>query len=341
MNESLLDIHALRVGFTVREPGVLFTQERRLWAVDGVDLTVTAGETLGLVGESGCGKTTLAMAVLGLEAPSAGQVLFEGADIAKFDRTAMKRYRAAVQAVLQDPWSSLSPRSRVGDIIAEPMVVNGRLSAAERSRRVSQLLEEVGLDPSQAALHPHEFSGGQRQRLCIARALSVEPRLIVLDEPVSALDVSVQAQIINLLKDVQSRTGVSYLLISHSLATVHYLCTRVAVMYLGQIVELAPADALFSGPLHPYTRLLIEAGRWRAGDELDEQNISSEMPSPTAPPPGCRFNTRCPCVMPRCRTEPPRLRALAPDHLVRCHLYDEAGPDGSCKTSRGLMERTI
>jgi oligopeptide transport system ATP-binding protein len=319
MNEILLDIRALRVGFTVREPGVLFAQKHRLWAVDGVDLSVEAGETLGLVGESGCGKTTLAMTVLGLETPSAGEVLFEGADIAKFDRTAMKRYRAAVQAVLQDPWSSLSPRSRVGDIIAEPMVVSGRLSAAERSRRVSQLLEEVGLDPAQAALHPHEFSGGQRQRLCIARALSVEPRLIVLDEPVSALDVSVQAQIINLLKDVQIRTGVSYLLISHSLATVHYLCTRVAVMYLGQIVELAPADELFSHPLHPYTKLLIEAGRWRAGDELDERDISNEVPSPTAPPPGCRFNTRCPHVMPRCRTELPRLRALASGHLVRCH----------------------
>jgi oligopeptide/dipeptide ABC transporter ATP-binding protein len=334
MSEPLLDIRALRVGFTVREPGLVFAQKRKLWAVDSVDLAVAAGETLGLVGESGSGKTTLAMTVLGLEEPSAGQVLFDGADIAKFDRMAIKRYRAAVQAVLQDPWSSLSPRSRVGNIIAEPMVVSGRLTAAERSGRVSRLLREVGLDPSHAALHPHEFSGGQRQRICVARALSVEPRLIVLDEPVSALDVSVQAQIINLLKDVQSRTGVSYLLISHSLATIHYLSTRVAVMYFGQIVELAPADALFSGPLHPYTKLLIKAGRWRSDHESDEADISSEMPSPSAPPAGCRFNTRCPRVMPRCRTEQPRLRALDQDHLVRCHLYDEPNLSSSDRISQ-------
>lgn len=324
MNAPLLEIRGLHIGFALREGGLLFAQRRRLWAVDGVDLAILPGETLGLVGESGCGKTTLAMTVLGLEEPTAGQVLFEGVDIGAFDRAAMKRYRAAVQAVLQDPWSALSPRSRVGDIVAEPMVVSGRLSPAERAQRVARLLEEVGLQPWQAALHPHEFSGGQRQRLCIARALSVEPRLIVLDEPVSALDVSVQAQIINLLKDVQAKTGVSYLLISHSLAMVHYLCTRVAVMYLGQIVELASADKLFADPLHPYTRLLMSAGRWRAGSEIEDGEISAEMPSPTAPPPGCRFNTRCPRVLPRCRTDAPQLQAVAPGHVVRCHLYDNA-----------------
>lgn len=322
MSVPLLEIRGVRIGFALREGGLLFAKQRRLWAVDGVDFVIEAGETVGLVGESGCGKTTLAMTVLGLEEPTDGQVLFEGVDLRAFDRAAMKRYRAAVQAVLQDPWSALSPRSRVGDIVAEPMVVSSNLSRSERTQRVARLLEEVGLQPWQAALHPHEFSGGQRQRLCIARALSVEPRLIVLDEPVSALDVSVQAQIINLLKDVQAKTGVSYLLISHSLATVHYLSTRVAVMYLGQIVEFASADDLFANPLHPYTRLLMSAGRRRGGNEIDDGEIAGEMPSPTAPPPGCRFNTRCPRALPRCSTVAPQLLAIAPGHVVRCHLYD-------------------
>ncbi|MGE0154263.1 MAG: ABC transporter ATP-binding protein [Reyranellaceae bacterium] len=336
MSAPLIELRGLRISFAVKTAGMMFAGRQTLWAVDGVDLSVAAGETLGLVGESGCGKTTLAMALLGLERPTAGQVLFEGQDIATFDRARMKRFRAAVQAVLQDPWSSLSPRSRVGSLIAEPMLVHGRLSAAARAQRVARLLEEVGLQPWQADLFPHEFSGGQRQRLCIARALSVEPRLIVLDEPVSALDVSVQAQIINLLKDVQDRTGVSYVLISHSLATVRFLCARVAVMYLGQIVELAPTDALFTAPLHPYTQLLMAAARSQARHEADEDEALAEIPSPTELPPGCRFNTRCSRAMARCRSEAPQLRRLAPDHFVRCHLYDDPGqapfpgrPDGT------------
>jgi len=340
MSEPLVELRDLRISFSVKTAGMMFAGRQTLWAVDGVDLSVAAGETLGLVGESGCGKTTLAMALLGLERPTDGQVLFEGKDIAAFDRSQMKGFRAAVQAVLQDPWSSLSPRSRVGSIIAEPMLVHGGRSAAERAQRVAHLLQEVGLEPWQADLFPHEFSGGQRQRICIARALSVEPRLIVLDEPVSALDVSVQAQIINLLKDVQVRTGVSYVLISHSLATVRFLCARVAVMYLGQIVELAPADELFTAPLHPYTQLLMAAARPLARHEVGDEEALTEMPSPTALPPGCRFNTRCSHVMPRCRSEAPQLRAIASGHFVRCHLYDDMNRISSSGEGRTTPAKT-
>ncbi len=320
---SVLRVEGLRKGFPFRQGTAFAPRRGRLWAVDGVSFSVAAGETLGIVGESGCGKTTLAMMLLGLEEASEGAVLYKERDLAGFGREEARAYRAAVQAVFQDPWSSLSPRQRVGDIVAEPLLVQGRLNRAERAERVGRLLQSVGLLPGHAELYPHEFSGGQRQRICIARALSVDPELIVLDEPLSALDVSVQAQIINLLTDVQERTGVSYVLISHSLATVRYLCSRVAVMYLGQIVELAPGRDLFREPRHPYTRALIAASRPLAGDDADQPVVSGEVPSPANPPPGCRFHTRCPLAVARCGTEPPALREVAPGHTVRCHL---AGP---------------
>jgi oligopeptide transport system ATP-binding protein len=314
----VIEVEGLRKAFVLKEGNFLARRETYLWAVDDVTFSIDQGETLGLVGESGCGKTTTAMMLLRMEHPTSGEIRYKGQDLSDLRGQALKVYRASVQAVLQDPWSSLSPRLRIGRIIAEPMLVHREGSRHDRSVRVEQLLEEVGLHRWQRELYPHEFSGGQRQRICIARALSVEPELIVLDEPVSALDVSVQSQIMNLLKDLQERVGVSYLLISHSLGTVRYLCRRVAVMYLGQIVELTDSRTLFRTPLHPYTRALIAASQ-PLGTAQDDA-IRGEIPSTTAPPPGCRFNTRCPLATERCRIEAPKLRKVASGHEVRCHL---------------------
>lgn len=319
---AVIRVENLRKAFPIKQ-GTAFAPRRGwLWAVDGVSFSVAPGETFGIVGESGCGKSTLAMMLLGLESSTEGKVVYKDRDLAGLGKEETKVYRAAVQAVFQDPWSSMSPRQRIGDIIAEPMLVQGRLSRAERDERVERLLQSVGLQPSHANLYPHEFSGGQRQRICIARALSVDPEMIVLDEPLSALDVSVQAQIINLLKEVQERTGVSYLLISHSLSTVRYLCTRVAVMYLGQIVELAPARMLFESPLHPYTQALIAATQPLAPRDEDGPAVTGEVPSPANPPSGCRFHTRCGKAFTPCSTVPPSLREVRPGHFVRCHLHD-------------------
>lgn len=320
MSGILFELENVSKSYSVKSEG-FFARRLDLLAVDRVSLTVQASETLGIVGESGCGKTTLAMMLLGMETPSSGRVLFENTDITKHDRARAREFRAAVQAVLQDPWSSLSPRLRVGEIVAEPMIVSG-MARGIRQARCLELLEQVGLEPWQAKLYPHEFSGGQRQRICIARALSVHPKVVVLDEPVSALDVSVQAQVINLLQDVQRRSGVTYVLISHNLAAVRYLCTRIAVLYLGQMVEIAPADEMFDKPLHPYTQALLEAAQATdlSGDE--EALIRGEVPSPMALPSGCRFHTRCSMAMDRCRHEAPALRAIASGREVRCHLYD-------------------
>jgi oligopeptide/dipeptide ABC transporter ATP-binding protein len=290
-------------------------------AVDAVSFTLEVGATLGLVGESGCGKTTTSKLILGLESPTAGEIRFAGENIRTQGTEKRRRYRRSVQAVFQDPYASLDPRMRVGSIIAEPLVINEPSDAAGRRHRVGELLDLVGLPARAAGLFPHEFSGGQRQRIAIARALALSPKLIVLDEPVSALDVSIRAQILNLLRDLQTRLGVSYLFISHDLAAVAHMSHTIAVMYLGKIVELGDAAAIALEPKHPYTKALFAAALPIDFDTKTEDVVlSGEVPSPLKPPSGCRFHTRCPYVLPRCATDEPPLRSES-GRLVACHLY--------------------
>jgi oligopeptide/dipeptide ABC transporter ATP-binding protein len=291
-------------------------------AVDHVSFDVHPHEAVALVGESGCGKTTTARLILLLERPNAGRIVYEGGNVHELKRADLRRYRASVQAVFQDPWSSLNPRMRAKTIVAEPLLINLHMPRREREERALELFRAVGLDPDMAENYPHEFSGGMRQRLAVARALSLNPALIVLDEPVSALDVSIRAQIMNLLKDLQARFGMAYLLIAHDLATVRYLAHRVVVMYLGEVVEQQTSAELFARPLHPYTKALISAAVPVKAGATDEQIVlSSELPSPTDPPPGCRFHTRCPFAFDRCRLEKPALRDVDAGRLVACHLH--------------------
>ena len=290
-------------------------------AVDGVDFSVPPGQTVALVGESGCGKTTTAKLVLRLEEPSSGEVLADGRNVHEIEGEELKEFRTTVQAVFQDPWSSLPPRMRVRDIVAEPLIINRVASPSEIKERVAEALASVGLRPQQAALYPHEFSGGQRQRIAVASALVSKPKLIILDEPVSALDVSIRAQIMNLLVDLQEQFGVSYLLIAHHLATTRYMADEVGVMYLGKLVEKAPTKELFDKPLHPYTRALFSAALPSHPDvEQEEIMLTGEVPSPINPPSGCRFHPRCPFAVARCSEEEPQLREVAPGHVVSCHL---------------------
>ena len=291
-------------------------------AVDGVSVRVGAGETLGIVGESGSGKTTLAKLFLLLERPTDGVLLFEGQAVTSFARADLARFRRAVQAVFQDPYSSLNPRMRVADIVAEPLPPDDGLARAEVRDRVSETLEQVGLRRDAGALYPHEFSGGQRQRIAIARALVTRPRLIVLDEPVSALDVSIRAQILNLLKRLQEQLGLAYVMISHDLAAARYLATRLAVMYCGKIVETGDCDAVYTTPKHPYTEALLSAALpLHPSARRQRIVLPGEVPNPASPPPGCRFHPRCPRAMPQCQTEEPEWREVAPGRLTACHLY--------------------
>jgi len=318
---SLLEIDKLKVYFPIRK-GLLDRAKECVRAVDGVSFSIEAGETVGLVGESGCGKTTLSRAVVQLIKPTSGRIIFEGEDIANLSEAALRVRRRRFQMIFQDPYSSLNPRLTVLDLIGEALDIHSLVSdAAARRERVEGLLKSVGLDPSHAARYPHEFSGGQRQRIGIARALAVEPRLIVCDEPVSALDVSVQAQIINLLKDLQQELGVAYLFVAHDLAVVEHISHRILVMYLGRIVEAGEAKNLCRSPKHPYTQALLSAV-----PVVDSESkrprifLGGDVPSPIHPPSGCPFHPRCPIAEARCKTEVPLLREVEADRAVACHL---------------------
>jgi oligopeptide/dipeptide ABC transporter ATP-binding protein len=320
--QLILRVEHLKKHFAVTKGLLMMKVIGWVKAVDDISFSIKEGETLALVGESGCGKTTTAKLILRLEDPTAGQVFVEGKDVHALAGSELRDYRTTVQAVFQDPWSSLCPRMRVREIIAEPLVINRRVSRAEVNDRVEEMLAAVGLRPQQANLYPHEFSGGQRQRIAMASALISNPKLIVLDEPVSALDVSIRAQIMNLLVDLQKQFDVSYLLIAHHLATTRYMAHETAVMYLGKIVEHAETEELFKNPLHPYTKALFSAALPSHPDIVREEIIlSGEVPSPINPPSGCRFHPRCAFAKPECAEVEPVTKEVAPNHTVACHLY--------------------
>jgi len=317
-NQPLVEIQDLRKHFHLPHKQVVR-------AVDGVSFTINRGETLGLVGESGCGKTTVGRCILRLIEPTFGEIRFDGRDLLKLDRGEIRALRRRMQIIFQDPYSSLNPRMKVGSIVAEPLEIHHVGDRRERKDRVAELLRVVGLDPDYANRYPHQFSGGQRQRIGIARALALNPDFIVADEPVSALDVSVQAQVVNLMQDLQERFGLTYLFISHGLAVVKHISTRVGVMYLGKLVELAPAHEIYANPLHPYTQALLRAipipdpeAKRRAA-----QKLGGDVPNPIAPPSGCRFHTRCPHMIDRCGAEEPELVEVSPGHFVSCFLHEQ------------------
>ena len=326
MSEPLLRVDDLKVHFPVKTGSMFRRKVGAVHAVDGVSLTLARGETLGLVGESGCGKSTTGLAIMRMLAPTAGRIEFEGQDITSYGKKQMRPLRQRMQMVYQDPYGSLNPRMKVRDIIGEPLVVHGLADdSGAYQHKIASLMRTVGLLPDMADRYPHEFSGGQRQRIGIARALALEPSLIVCDEPVSALDVSIQAQVVNVFVELQQRLGLAYLFIAHDLAVVRHVSDRIAVMYLGRIVEIAKRDTLYRSPQHPYTQALLAAVP--VADPVVEASrrrviVSGEVPSATNPPSGCRFHTRCPHAFARCRTEVPQLRDLGDGQAVACHLQE-------------------
>ena len=319
----LLEVRNLKKHFPIHE-GLFSRLSGHVYAVDGVSFHIAPGETLGLVGESGCGKSTVGRTLLKLLEPTDGQILLDGTDITSLEPAAMLPYRRRMQMIYQDPYASLNPRMTAGEIVGEPLLIHNATAGRERRDQVAALFERVGLRAELMHSYPHEFSGGQRQRIGIARALALHPQLIIGDEPVSALDVSIQAQIINLLMDLQEEFGLSYLFVAHDIAVVEHISHRVAVMYLGRIVEMTDKTSLFETPLHPYTEALLSAVPVPRSRARGRRRIilSGDVPSPIRPPPGCHFHTRCPYAMPRCRTEVPALREVQSGHLVSCHLHD-------------------
>lgn len=323
MSENLIEVKGLKKYFPI-QGGIIAKTVENVKAVDGVDFYIKKGETLGLVGESGCGKTTVGRSILRLTEPTAGEVLFEGENILKYKHTDMQKFRQNIQIVFQDPNSSLNPRMLVKDIISEPLIINGMRPGDEMDHRVNTLLEAVGLNPVHANRYPHEFSGGQKQRIGIARAIALRPKFLVLDEPTSSLDVSVQSQILNKLKDLQKDLGLTYLFISHNLIVVKYLSDRVAVMYLGKIVESAKTGELFEKPLHPYTQALLSAIPVPdPGIKRQRIILEGDVPTPINPPAGCRFHTRCRHRMDICSRVESVLRDYGDEHFVACHLMDK------------------
>ena len=326
VSEDLLQVENLKVHFPVKKGIILQKQVASVKAVDGVSFTLKRGETLGLVGESGCGKSTTGLAIIRMLKPTGGTIRFEGEDITSYGSSELKAFRRRAQMVYQDPYGSLNPRMTVRDIIGEPLVVHGLASdRAAYDKKIESLLSTVGLLPYMADRYPHEFSGGQRQRIGIARALALEPSMLVCDEPVSALDVSIQAQVVNVFMELQKRLGLSYIFIAHDLAVVRHISDRIAVMYLGRIVEIASRDTLYSNPLHPYTVALLSAvpvADVEAEAKRSRAIVKGEVPSPLNPPSGCRFHPRCPMAMEKCKTIEPILSGKSDGRTVACHLYE-------------------
>lgn len=321
--QTLIEIKNLKKYFPVNQG--FFGKTAYVQAVDDVSFSIRKGETLGLVGESGCGKSTTGRTIIRLYDPTAGEIIFKGTELGRLSQSQMKPYRKNIQMIFQDPYASLNARMTVGDIVGEAFDIHGIVSGKERLERIHELLHDVGLNPDHATRYPHEFSGGQRQRIGIARALAVDPDFIICDEPISALDVSIQAQVVNMLEDLQAERGLTYLFIAHDLSMVKHISDRIGVMYLGKLVELALSDELYASPQHPYTQALLSAipvPDPKMSKESQRIILTGDVPSPLKPPSGCRFRTRCQYVMPICEEQEPEFREISPGHMCACHLHN-------------------